>query len=196
MSRRPHGLTLIELVVALAVFAVLGMLTYRGTTQLMDSRHRLGGDLERWRAIERAMSVIETDLQQIAAPQPVAGSAAPLELLPGGDGTELRLLSLASAHAARRIAFRHTSNRLEWVRWPGRDASGPAQIDILLDRVAGVRWRFLGSDGWTRQWPPSLPSPPSSRSSRSSRPDGIPAGVELQLDLPDAGTLTRLYALR
>jgi len=184
MSARPHGLTLIELIVALAVFAVLGTLTYRGTAQLIDSRQRLGSDLERWRAIERALNLIETDLQQLAAPRPVAGRAAAIELHRSGDDSELRLLSLSSADTARRIAFRHAGARLEWLRWPGRDAHEAPRVDTLLDTVSAVRWRFLGSDGWLDHWPPG------------SSPGSIPAGVELQLDLPGAGTLTRLYALR
>lgn len=184
MNRRPQGLTLIELVVALAVFAVLGTLTYRGTAQLIDSRQRLGGELERWRAVERALNLIDTDLQQLAAPQPVAGGAAAIELRRSGEETELRLLSLSSADTARRIAFRHAGGRLEWLRWPGRDPRETPQIDTLLDPVTAVRWRFLGNDGWLDHWPPR------------STPNSIPAGVELQLDLPGAGTLTRLYALR
>lgn len=184
MTPRPHGLTLIELIVALAVFAVLGTLTYRGTAQLIDSRQRLGGELERWRAVERALNLIETDLQQLAAPQPFTAGVAAIELRRSGDDSELRLLSLSSADNARRIAFRHAGARLEWLRWPARDGHEAAQVDMLLDTVSAVRWRFLGRDGWLDHWPPG------------SSPYGIPAGVELQLDLPGTGTLTRLYALR
>lgn len=184
MTPRPHGLTLIELIVALAVFAVLGTLTYRGTAQLIDSRQRLGGELERWRAVERALNLIETDLQQLAQPLPVAGGAAAIELYRSGADSELRFLSLSSADTPHRIAFRHAGTRLEWLRWPGRDAHETPRVDTILDAVGAVRWRFLGSAGWLDHWPPE------------SSPGSVPAGVELQLDLPGSGTLTRLYALR
>jgi len=185
MSRRAQGLTLIELIVALAVFAVLGTLSYRGVAQLADSRARLGTDLERWRAVERALNVIETELLQVAAPLPIAAAVPVLESRRSGGGSELQLLSLSSGDAPRRVAFRHDGGRLEWLRWPGRDVREPAAIDPLLDAVVAVRWRFLGAGGWLERWPAS-----------SAGANDLPSGIELQLDLDGIGTVTRLYALR
>lgn len=181
--RRAHGLTLIELLVALAVFAVLGTLSYRGVAQLVDGRVLLGRELERWRALERALGLVETDLLQLAAPQPLAGNPPPLEASPGGG--ELRFITMSAPQSPRRVGYRVRDERLEWRRWPGRDAGAAPDVDTLLDAVRAARWRFLDAGTWHDRWPPA-----------SGAPDRLPAAVELRLDLADIGTVTRLYALR
>ena len=75
--RRVRGLTLIELMVALAVFAVLGLLSYRALAQIGDHRQRIGAELARCREIGRGMLRVETDLLQLAAPAAAAGSTPP-----------------------------------------------------------------------------------------------------------------------
>jgi len=185
MTRREYGLTLIELMVALAVFAILGTLTYRGTAHLIDSRQIIADDLARWRAIDRSLNIIEADLFQTLAPMTTAPRQVFMELTHTAEGSELQLVSLSGGKSVRRVGFRHAADRIEWRRWRGRDASGPAQSDTLLDKVSSVRWRFFGSSGWTDRWP-----------TNAAAADAIPAGVEVQLDLADAGTVTRMYALR
>ena len=60
MKRRPlsarrhlRGLTLIELMVALAIFAVLGVLSYRALAEAAHSSTRISESFERWRIIGR-----------------------------------------------------------------------------------------------------------------------------------------------
>lgn len=185
MTTRPHGLTLIELLVALAVFAVLGTLSYRGVAQLAASRAMLGNELERWRAVERTLNIVEADLLQIAAPSAVPGDKPALASKLSGNGGELQFLSLSGAGVARRVGFRHRDGRLEWLRWPARDLHEAAAVDTLLDAVDDVRWRFVGAAGWSDRWPAS-----------ATGGNALPAGIELQLDLHGIGTITRLYALR
>ncbi|HRP98513.1 MAG TPA: prepilin-type N-terminal cleavage/methylation domain-containing protein, partial [Rhodocyclaceae bacterium] len=70
---RCRGLTLVELVVALAVFAILGTLTWRGTAQLVDGGAAVDRELERWREIGRALHIIESELLQVVAPAAASG---------------------------------------------------------------------------------------------------------------------------
>ena len=53
--RKARGLTLIELMVAMALLGVVGVLTWRATSQLVDARARIGGELERWQAVVRQL---------------------------------------------------------------------------------------------------------------------------------------------
>ena len=191
MTFRQGGLTLIELLVALAVFAVLGTLTYRGTSQLVGSGHGIEQELERWRDINRAMHIIETELLQVVAPYiPYNGQRLPAmqgTTVRGGKsgGSELSFLSLANPEVVERVSFRHVDGRLEWLRRPDLQASENTERDILLDNVSGVRWRFLSKRNWVERWQVST---------GSMRP--LPDAVELELALPDAGVLRRVYALR
>ncbi|MBP7640762.1 MAG: prepilin-type N-terminal cleavage/methylation domain-containing protein, partial [Thauera sp.] len=63
------GLTLIELMVAMALLGVVGVLTWRATSQLVDARERIGAELSRWQAVVHASALIERELMQIAPPE-------------------------------------------------------------------------------------------------------------------------------
>ena len=63
-----RGLTLIELMVALAIFAILGVLSYRALAEVATSNSRLEENFERWRTISRTLQRIDTDLIQVVAP--------------------------------------------------------------------------------------------------------------------------------
>lgn len=189
-----RGLTLIELMVALAIFAVLGVLSYRGLAEVATSRTHLEAGFERWRAIGRSMQRIDTDLQQVVSPAasatglPSEGSAlaAPGMILgrTASGGPELQFLRLDDARGVRRVGFRLVDGRLEWLRWSGREALGQPSVDPLLDGVRGMRWRFLLDNVRTDAWPPA------------DRHSLLPDAIILELDLADVGTLTRLIALR
>ncbi|WP_341645104.1 type II secretion system minor pseudopilin GspJ [Thauera sp. SDU_THAU2] len=183
-----RGLTLIEVMVALAVFAALGMLTWKATSQLADARQHVGAEFERWNAISNAAHRIGNELQQIV---PAAGA---LRLDAGGatgrasgmsGGLDFTVPAGQDGLPAR-ARFMLTERRLEWWLWDGsRPAEAPERL-ALLDEVDAVRWRFLHAGRWHDSWPP--------RDDPAAPP--LPAAVTLELDLPDAGTLLRTYALR
>ena len=81
-ARRQRGLTLIELMVALAIFAVLGVLSYRALAEVSTSRTRLEDGFERWRSIGRAMQRIDADLLQLVAPAASASTTAVAPMAP------------------------------------------------------------------------------------------------------------------
>ena len=189
--RRQRGLTLIELMVALAIFAVLGVLSYRALAEVSTSRTRLEEGFERWRSIGRAMQRIDADLLQLVAPatssSPTTSAQASPPLLltrAASGGAELQLLRLDEARGVRRVGYRLVDGRLDWLRWSGRDAFGEPTVEPLLGNVRNVRWRFLTGGNRVDAWPPG------------DRRGTLPDAVILELELPDHGTLTRFIALR
>ena len=179
-----RGLTLIEVMVALAVFAVLGVLTWQASSQLADARQHVGAEFERWRAISSAAHRIGNELQQIV---PAAGA---LRLDTGGTSGMTGALDFTMPAGQdglpARARFLLTERRLEWWMWDGSNLSAAPERLTLLDEVDAVRWRFLHEGRWYDSWPQqdAATAPP------------LPAAVTLELDLPDAGTLLRTYALR
>lgn len=191
MNARQRGLTLIELMVALAIFAVLGVLSYRALAEVSTSRTRLEEGFERWRSVGRAMQRIDADLLQLVAPAAsssptVSAQTSPALLLTraAGGGAELQFLRLDEARGVRRVGYRLVDGRLDWLRWSGREAFGEPAIEPLLANVRGVRWRFLAGGNRVDAWPPG------------DRRSALPDAVILELELPDHGTLTRFIALR
>lgn len=195
--RSQRGLTLIELMVALAIFAILGVLSYRALAEVATSRDRLESSFERWRAIGRSMQRIDTDLLQAVTPGDQRGAAGvptaatststPAMLLgraANGGGPEFQFLRLDDSRGVRRVGFRLADGRLEWLRWSGREPLGEPSVEPLLDNIRDLRWRFLYNNNRLDAWPPG------------DRRATLPDAVILELDLPDVGTITRMIALR
>lgn len=187
--RHADGLTLIELMVALAVFAILGLLSYRALSQMTVHEARVSAELERWRVLGRAIQRVESDLLQSVAPQslPNTGAAAAMQLirLPGLDNELQLLVADGSRQRVLRVGYRFSEGRLEWLRWPARIASGEPEVDTVLDGVGQVSWRFVFQGRRLDAWPPD-----------NARTDLLPEAVELELELDNVGTLSRLFALR
>ena len=183
-----RGLTLIEVMVALAVFAMLGVLTWKATSQLADARLHLGAEFERWNAISNAAHRIGNELQQIVpAPGALRLDADGAAGSPSGVAAMLHFTTLAGQDGLpTRAGLALADRRLEWWLWDGNASGSTPERLTLLDGVDAVRWRFLHEGRWHESWP--------LRDDPAAPP--LPAAVTLELDLPDAGTLVRTYALR
>jgi general secretion pathway protein J len=197
-ARRPlqPGLTLIELVVALAIFALLGVLSYRALAEVSTSQTRLEEGFQRWRSIGRCMQRIDNDLLQGVAPAAPPGvlRSPALVLVQGTRGEpELQLLRIDHERGVRRVGFRLRDGQLDWLRWSGREPVGEPEHEKLLGGVRAMRWSFLYSGIRTDRWPPEAGSAPASTDGSTEL---LPDAVILELDLADVGTVTRIVALR
>lgn len=187
-----RGLTLIELMVALAVFAVLGTLTYRGANEMFASNQHITGELERWRELVRTFQIVESEILQIVTAQPADGDTPriPAALDFTADPPSVSFVSLAGGRQPERITFRFDNGRLDWERsLPG--PSTTLERDTLIAGVVAVRWLFLSDDGWSETWPAG-----DTLRQRQLNQHLLPAAIGLELDLSDIGQVNRIYALR
>jgi general secretion pathway protein J len=186
--RRVAGLTLIELSVALAIFAVLGLLSYRALNNAADSETRLGEGVRRWEALARALGRVESEVSGIVVPIADARKQEAALMLQAGEDSsngELSFLRLDEARGVRRVGFRLHGQKLEWLLWEGRERVGTPQVEVLLDGVSTLHWRFIAPGQ-------NL----NSASSELPRERGLPAGLAIELALSDLGRFQRLFALR
>jgi general secretion pathway protein J len=197
-DRFRNGFTLIEVLVALAVFGVLSVMAYMALGQTLSNADMLGERMERLEAIQRAIRYLDSDLMQ-AAPRPVRG------LL--GDGYEPAVRSsFASEYALevthggwtnpagmprgtlQRSAYRIEDGELIRYHWRvlDRTINNEPIETVLLDGVESIVFRYLTSDGeGSEQWPPAnVPGPGGFRLR--------PRGVEIVLTLTDEGEIRRL----
>lgn len=216
------GLTLIELLVALSLFALLGLLTWQATAQLTQARTHIGEELSRWRAIALAMHRIESEITQLIAGadglQYFADGAVPSAAL-DAEGNAAGPNGGAASGAAPADA-------------PERGAAPsaaalPARAALLFTSTASVddapgRMAFVIAGENLEWW--LWPAPDASEAPervvllervRTMRwrflhrgdwldawpPDtsaarALPAAVAIDLELADAGNLVRILALR
>ena len=183
------GLTLIEMLVALAVFAVLGVMGYRATATAMETRHRVATELQRWRDIANFVQIIESDLTQFVDRPGNVGAATTggLLLSQTGGNSELSFVKLDGGGATvRRRGYRLDGERLVQLRWPGTDPVSVPEAHPILDRVTVLRCTVLAADGKQYLVWPNL------RGERQVKP----AAVDVELEIADVGTIRRLVALR
>lgn len=184
------GLTLIEMMVALAIFSVLGVLSFRAVDAATVSRDRLSSESRRWQEITRFLQLTETQLLQIVGRPSVPGvPGTSLIVSPPNGGTDFQFSFIkldGARNSVHRIGYRFAESRIVMLRWPGVDADLSPTEDVVLERVKDLRLNFITDDGRTSAiWPAQPPTA-----------NPLPEGVEIQLEVTDVGTLRRLIALR
>lgn len=196
------GFTLIEIVVALLITAIIGVLSYRGLSGLLRADERLRESASAWLELHRFVALFEADLRN-AVPRPGrdAGGAvqAPLIGLPVAErpfGAQLALQRATQAvdgatAGVQRVAWRFADGEVRQLLWPAPDLAPygePAEL-LLLSGVARftIRYQAAGSPVWADRWPPP-----------GASANALPRGLELTLEMSDGslgGPLTWVFAL-
>ena len=196
---RGRGFTLLELLVAVALFAVVSALTYSGLMSVLQARAQTAQSAARLTAVQQAVSFLVRDLRQVAD-RPIRDEygdvrpplfAAPqhdptLELTRGGWSNPTGV----PRSALQRVAYRVEDDHLERVSWNVLDrAPGTTPYRArVLDGVLGLRLRFLDQQ---RQWLESWPA----LAADGTAVAGLPLAVEVTLELDDWDEVTRLVRL-
>jgi general secretion pathway protein J len=198
-GRDQLGFTLLELTVALAIFAVLSTLAYGGLRQVLEARRETERVAERLAALQGALRQLELDLAQ-AAPRPIRDErGAPQGALVAsviGD-LALELTSASWRNPAglprstlRRVGYRVKNGVLFRYAWGVLDRSPDSEpvAEVLLSDVHQIALRFLDPQReWQREWPPLAEG--------TSGTQTLPVAVEVTLDLADWGVVQRLFRL-
>ena len=199
-NSRWGGFTLLEMLVALAIFAVLAALAYGGLQVVLNSRTEVAASMKRLEAVARAFDRIGRDLDQ-TIDRPIRDEyGVKLPALFGdvdlrGRGLEFTRAGWANPLGEQRsdlqrVAYRVHDGRLYRLYWNVLDRaqdSKPQQMR-LLDHVDSVQMRYLGpGNDWEPEWPPPV--------NLGGTVTDLPRVVKVELDLPNLGHLTRLYRL-
>ncbi len=196
--KRASGFTLIEVLVALAVFGVLSVLAYMSLAQTLSNADMLTVRMDRLQSIQRTVSFLSAELLQ-TAPRPVRAEfgQAPVPALQSSFASDFALQVTHggwpnSAGTPRstlqRTAYRVEDGELVRYHWNvlDRTVNNVPIGTIMLEDIDSLTFRFLQNDGeWTDQWPPlvALGAPPLRV---------LPRAVEILLVLPDEGEVSRV----
>ena len=202
MNAAARGFTLLELLVALAVFAILATAAYGGLRNVLVTRAAVETQSQRLAAVQLAFHRLGQDLEQ-AAPRGVRDEyGEPQAALLGDELADERLIltragwdnPLGQPRASlQRVAYRLRDGQLWRLHWPVLDRGSPIEPreTMLLDQVRELRLRFVDHNAsWRNGWPP-----PAADASTPRDLDALPRAVEISLTLEDWGEITRLLLL-
>lgn len=195
-----NGFTLLELLIAIAVFAIMSAMAYGGLSSVISNSTITEVELEKVRTVQRAMFTMTRDFTQIAnrkirdefgttQPHLVAGANIDylVEFTRNGRRNPAKLLR---SHLLR-VAYRFEDNKLTRLFWPQLDRVQGMEPyeDILLEDVKLAELRYLDNSGeWHDQWPPlNAAAVPDTDTANS------PRAIEFKLELDGWGELTRIY---
>lgn len=203
-----RGFTLLELLVAMAVFAVVAMMAYGGLRAVLDSRQHTDRASRSLNELQMAFTLLGRDFEQVVA-RPVRDQfgdlVAPLRFSPFSDQPRLELVRAGGPFGAQRVAWEIREDRLYRLTWTVLDGADPAEPQGRMplmgeasaegdEPVQGVRaWalRFhyvdeTGQFAVAETWPLEI---------NPLAPDALPRAVELTLERQDGQQLTRWFAL-
>lgn len=192
-----QGFTLLELLVAMAIFAAIAVMTYQGLAAMIATRERTEQEGSRLATLQSAMTMMGRDFEQMIdrpirdeydTPRPAVvspvGEQGEIEFSRGG----VRNPTSSPRSTMQRIGYRLTGHALVRETWQGVDQVANTE-PVRREVVTGVdefHLRFLDNH---RQWLPSWPPPDAD----ADNPRLLPQAVEVTLTLDDWGTITRLF---
>lgn len=211
MRARAAGFTLLEVLIALGIFALIGVASWRVLDVLVSSEAASARHAEAMRERLRALDWVRRDLLQAVA-RPVRDEQGreleAMRFLEVDRGLELTRGGWMNPRGIERSDLQRVAYRLGphpeagqedsphygddkqyllrdvWLALD-RTAETPRLTQALLPDVRLLEWRFLGN-GWQTRWPPA---------SEGGRRDltVLPTLVELSIELEDGSTLSRQF---
>lgn len=192
--RVSRGFSLLEVLVATAIFSIVAVVAWSGVVALLGAREALAEQGDRLRAVQLAVGGLERDLSQaIARPVRGPGGVALPALVGDAVGLELSHVAFPTAldprgGRVRRTAWRYADGRLARLRHPTLDRAdfGPrAEPESMIEGLGAFRLRYLDGRGeWSPAWPPRL--------GPDARPDALPRAVEFTLEVEGLGAVRRI----
>lgn len=198
-----RGFTLLEMLVAVAVFAVISVMAYAGLDSVMVAKVQTEKHAERLSELQMAMLMLERDISQ-AVPRGIRdsyGDAQPPLLGGGDDRAAVEWTRAGWANPVgrvrselQRVGYRVEDERLVRDSWMVLDRAQDSEPyrAILLEGVDKLSVRFMdGQRKWLESWPPqSFASPPGAP--QAAAPE-LPLAIEVKLELADFGEIVRLF---
>jgi general secretion pathway protein J len=196
--RAVAGFTLLEVLVAVAIFSILAVIAMGGYNEMVKQSDIASAGAKRTRDIQAAMQRLNIDFSSLE-PRPVREPLGD-SVLPAlrADNRTQALVELTHSgwsnpagvprSTLQRVAYRLENDKLLREYWLVLDRTMTSEPEsaVLLDGVKRMQLRFLdGNRTWHEQWPPLGYSAPDMTRLR-------PIAVEITMELNDWGEIKRL----
>ncbi|VAW51409.1 hypothetical protein MNBD_GAMMA06-667 [hydrothermal vent metagenome] len=165
-TKKQQGFTLLELLIASIIFAIMAVMAYGGLANVMDNSQSSQIALKRLQQVQQTISILNRDFLQLVprAVRDEYGNLQPaltttnnidnlVELTRGGRSNPANLLRSTLV----RVAYRFEDEKFIRLQWPQLDNAPnmKAKQTTLIDNIEEVTIRFMDQNArWLDQWPP------------------------------------------
>jgi general secretion pathway protein J len=195
-----HGFTLIELMVAIMIFAIISVLAYRTISTLVTTKQVVTKAQDKWGSLANAIFRIDNAWNR-AVPLVIrdgSGNILPAVLgqnkLNTSYDAQLEITEngyigdeVYGSTPPKRIGFRFVDGKLYLVTWPvlNRVLTTRPQLNLLLDNVADFKVTYFYPDrNWRDTWPGDI-----------SNIANIPPGMKVDIKMKSGDEIIRQWAL-
>ncbi|MDX1345652.1 MAG: type II secretion system minor pseudopilin GspJ [Sedimenticolaceae bacterium] len=194
--RPVRGFTLVEILIAMAIFTVISVITYTTLTSAINVSNHTSDVAKRLADIQRVLMLMERDLVQMA-PRPVIdeyGEEQPaflitdlstegFEFTRGGYQNPARL----NRSLLKRVAYEIRNDELYRKTWQVLNRATQTEPEFEESLMKGVtRFEINAYDEkWVEKWPPER-----SDNQQEAGPDLLPRAVRIFMEVEDYGRFT------
>lgn len=192
---RQHGFTLLEVLVAIAVFAMLSLSAYQVMNNVMRSDAQSQDHNQRLKDIQRATIMMDNDFRQIVARKSrLEGDSPSNKLLQASeyllDSSSAGIMfirigwqnpeSMFPRGDVTRVGYLIVDDNLErvWFRYPDTVVGEKPLVKMLLKGVTKLTFEFYYDKKWHDKW---------------DRSNAVPEGIKVIMTLKDLGDIERIY---
>lgn len=192
------GFTLIEILIALAIFAILATLTSSAMYQAFNTRARVAKQAERLVTLQLAIAIIERESAQVID-RAIRGNE--MHIFPAFTGQNnvveftrsgnINPLYEEKRSNLKRVAFLCRQQQLIQRSWKVLDPINREQFEekVLLDNLSKCQFAFLNENLQVlNEWRANTMQQAANSSS-------VPKAIQLNLSLADWGDLSLLFPL-
>ncbi|WP_428809634.1 type II secretion system minor pseudopilin GspJ [Vibrio lamellibrachiae] len=198
-AKAQQGFTLLEVLVAMGIFAALSVSAYQVVDQVRLSNAMSLERGERLKELQRSLVIMDSDFRQIATRQfrtngEQGGDQEGVQLLQWQDyllesDSKGVLFTRLGWHNPQqqfprgeiiKVGYRIKDKTLErvWWRYPDTPIGQQAVVTPLLTEVEAFSMRFYYQGSWIEEW---------------SVEQALPQAIALELELTDYGKIERVY---
>ena len=195
--KHSRAFTLLEMIVAIGIFAVIAVVSYGSLNRFLDNRDVLQAEIVMMKQLQLAFSLLEQDMH-FMSPRIVRdeyGDPEPLLIVNNIDvagellrfTTARRSVSLPGVSTLQRTSYRWENGDFIRVNWQvlDRDQDAVESKHLLLSDVDNVRVNVLTSEEESTQ-----------TASTWDAAEKLPDGIEWQIQMTDGKQYRRVFDIK
>ncbi len=196
-----HGFTLLELLIAISIFAIIATFVYSGLKVVLDTEQQTRLYSNRMTRLQLGLNLIQRDIIQ-AVNRPIRdqnGDTQPALASGGFSGFLLELTRQGYANPMKlhrsnlqRVGYQLEEETLYRVTWPVLDRAQDTEPNRfkLFDQINTLEITYYDKElNKQDRWPPEISGVDA------DKPPNLPVAIEINMELKDWGNIRRIFPM-